>query len=103
MKNHKTNLEQLQTLSLQYLCYLYNQVPGEELQWVDRSNQLPVHKVHRPVQPRPAHKEHRPAPVLRMNPPTTMTSTEKDNLAHQYRVDGVTTQEGQWSAQTSVF
>ena len=49
------------------------------------------------------HKEHRQAPVPRMNSPTTMTSTEKENLAQQYRVDGVMTQEGQCSTQTFVF
>ena len=66
-------------------CYLSNQVLEEVIQWVDRSDQLPVHKVHRPGQPRSVHKEHRPAPVLTMNPLTTMTSTEKENLAQQYR------------------
>ena len=80
-KYHKTNLELLQTLSLQYLCYLSNQVPEEEIQWADTSDQLPVHKVHR----RPVHKDHRPVPALRMNPLTTMTSTEKENLGQQYR------------------
>ena len=77
------------TQPIQYLCYLSNQVPEEEIQKVDR---LPVHKIHRPVQSRPLHKEHRPVPVLRMNPLTTMTSTEKENLAKQYRVHGVMTQ-----------
>ena len=49
------------------------------------------------------HKEHRPAPVPRMNSPTTMTSKEKENLAQQHRVQGVMTQEGQCSTQTFVF
>ena len=54
----QTNLELNQTLSLRYLCYLSNQVPEEEIQWVDRSNQQTVHKVRRPIQPRPVHNEH---------------------------------------------
>ena len=86
MKYHKTNLELLRALSLQYLCYASNQVLEEEIQRVDRSDQRPVHEVSRPVQPRQVHKEHRPVPVLRMNPLTTRTSTEKENLAQQYRV-----------------
>ena len=97
MRYHETNLERLLTLSLQHLCYLYNQVPEEEISRVDRSDQHPVHTVHRPVLLQQVHKEHRPAPVLRMNPLTTMTSTEKENLAQQYRV---MTQEGQCSTQT---
>ena len=40
---------------------------------------------------------HRPVPTLRMNTLTTMTSTEKDNLAHQYRVHGVMILQGQCS------
>ena len=83
MMCHNTNLERLQTLSLQYQYYLSSQ------------DQHPVHMVHRPVLLRPSHKEHRPVPVLRMNPLTTMTSTEKENVAQQYRVLGVMTQEGQ--------
>ena len=93
----------LQTLILQYLCYLSNQVPEEEIQRVDRSDQLPVHKVHRPVPTRPVPKEHRTVPPLRMNPLTTMTSTEKEYLAQQYKVHGVMTQEGQSSTQTFIF
>ena len=98
-KHHKTNLELLQTLSLQYLCYLTNPVPEEEIQWVDTSDQLPVHKVHR----RPVHKDHRPVPALRMNPLTTMTRTEKENLPQQYKAHEVMTQEGQCSTQTLMF
>ena len=33
----------------------------------------------------PVHKDHRPVPALRMNPLTTTTSTEKENLAEQYK------------------
>ena len=74
MKWYTTNLELLQTLSLQYQYCLSSQ------------DQHPVHTVHRPVPPRPVHKEHRPVPALRMNPPTTETSAKKENLAQQYRV-----------------
>ena len=98
MKNLKMSLELLRTLSL-----LSNQVPEKEIQWVDRSDQLPIEKVHRPVQPRPVHKAHRPAPVLRMNPLTTMTNREKENLAQLYRVHEVRTPEEQFSIQTFVF
>ena len=70
-------------------------VPGQD--------QLPVHKDHRPVPTRPVHKEHRPVPALRMNPLTTMTSTEKENLAQQYKVHEVMTPEGQCSTQTFLF
>ena len=103
MKYHKTNLELFQTLSLQYLCYLSNQVPEKEIQWVDRSDQPPVPKVHRPGQPRQVHKEHRSVPVLKMNLLTTMTSPEKETLTPQSRVHGVMTQEGQCSTQTFIF
>ena len=82
-----------QTLSLQYQCYLSNQVPEQEIQRVDRSDQRPVHKIHRPVQPRPVTKNIDQYQFFRMNPLTTMTSTEKENLAQQYRVHGVMTQE----------
>ena len=41
-----------------------------------------------------------PVPALRMNPLTTMTSTEKENLAQQCKVHEVRTQEGQCSTQT---
>ena len=58
---------------------------------------------HRPVQPRPVHKEHQPASVLRTNPLTMMTCTEKENLSQQSRVHGVMTQEGQCSTQTIMF
>ena len=67
---HNTNLERLQTLSLQYQYDLSSQ---------DRH----------PVPLRPVHKEHRPKPALRMNPLTTMTITEKENLAQQYKVHEV--------------
>ena len=79
--------------------YLSNQVPEEEIQWVDRSDQLPVHMVHRPVLLRPVHKVRRPVPALRMNPLTMMTSTEKENLAQQCKVHEVMTPEEQCSAQ----
>ena len=87
MKYHKTNLERLQTLSLQY----------------SSQDQHPVHTVHRPVLLRPVHKEHRPVPALRMNPLTTMTLTEKENLAQQYKVHEVMTPEEQCSIQTFTF
>ena len=51
----------------------------------------------------PVHKDHRPVPVLRMNTLTTMTSTEMENLAQQYKVHEVMTQEGQCSTQTSML
>ena len=62
MDSDEDDEELLRTLSFQFLCYLSNQMPEEEIQWVDRSNQLLVHKDHRPV------------PSLRMNPLTTMTN-----------------------------
>ena len=62
MDSDEDDEELLRTLSFHFLCHLCNQVPEEEMQWVDRSNQLPVHKDHRPV------------PALRMNPLTTMTN-----------------------------
>ena len=91
MKYHKTNQELLQTLSLQYQYYLSSQ------------DQHPGHTVHRPVLLRPVHKEHRPVPALRMNPLTTMTSTEKENLAQQHKVHEVMTPKRQCSVQTSMF
>ena len=48
-------------------------------------------------------KEHPPVPVLRMSPLTSMTSTEKENLAQQYKVHEVMTQEEQCSTQTFMF
>ena len=55
------------------------------------------------VPTRPFHKEHRAVPALRMNPLTTMTSTEKENLAQQYKVHEVMTPERQSSTQTFTF
>ena len=63
MLYHKTKLELLHSLSLQYQYYLSCQ------------DQPPVHTVHRSVLLRPVHKEHRPVPALRMNPLTTVTFT----------------------------
>ena len=91
MEHHKTNLERLQTLSLQYQYYLSSQ------------DQHPVHMVHRPVLLRPVHKEHRPVPALRMNPLTTMMIMEKEKLAQQYKVHEVMTPEEQCSVKTFPF
>ena len=111
----KTNLERPQPRSLQYQHFLSSQ------------DHLPVHKIHRPVPSLPVHKDHRPVPslpvpkdhrpvptlpvpkehlpepALRMYPLTTTTSTEKENLAQQYKVHEVMTQEGQCFTQTFMF
>ena len=55
------------------------------------------------VPTRPVHKDHRPVPALRMNPLTTMTSTEKEHLAQQYKVHEGMTQEEQCSIHTFTF
>ena len=85
------NLERPQTLSLQHQYYLSSQ------------DQHPVHTVHLPVQLRPVHEEHRPVLALRMNLLTTMTITEKEKLAQQYKVLEVRTPEEQCSIQTFTF
>ena len=77
-----------QTRNLQYQYFLPNQ------------DQHRVHTIHRPAQLRPIHKEDRPRPVLKMNPLTTMTGTEKENLAQQCKMHQVMTQDGQCSTQT---
>ena len=89
MRYHKTYLERLQTRSLQHQYHLSSQ------------DQLPVQTVHPLVLLRPVQKEHRPA--LRMNPLTTVTLTEKENLAQQYKVHEVFTPEEQCSTQTFTF
>ena len=63
-----------------------------QYQYLSSQDQHPVHYFDQFTK-----NKHRPVPVLRMNPLTAITSTEKENLAQQYRVHGVMTQEGQCS------